>query len=203
MYSWAARESSPAAGAGTPAGECTSGARVIQHGSSSPPRPAGTRSATRSPPGLSRWRPGQAGRPGARPERPRTGTGMLAADPAGRHAAFLPPWPRDLHERPRPSQGPAGPGDGPPHGRDGRGLGVYAHVTPESRAALIAADEADWKSSLAARAAISPGSPVAVLDALLPAVPGRQPRAFPPGPRGSRNGWGSSGSSGPPRDGAD
>jgi hypothetical protein len=47
--------------------------------------------------------------------------------------------------------------------------GVYAHVTPESRAALIAADEADWHSSLAARAAISPRSPVAVLDALLAA----------------------------------
>jgi hypothetical protein len=31
--------------------------------------------------------------------------------------------------------------------------GVYAHVTPESRAALIAADEADWNSSLAAQAA--------------------------------------------------
>jgi hypothetical protein len=45
--------------------------------------------------------------------------------------------------------------------------GVYAHVTPESRAALIAAEEADWNSSLAARAAISPTSPTAVLDALL------------------------------------
>ena len=47
--------------------------------------------------------------------------------------------------------------------------GVYAHVTPQSRAALVAADEADWKSSLAARAAISPHSPVAVLDVLLAA----------------------------------
>ena len=45
--------------------------------------------------------------------------------------------------------------------------GVYAHVTPQSRAALIAADEVDWQSSLAARAAISPRSPVRVLDALL------------------------------------
>jgi hypothetical protein len=45
--------------------------------------------------------------------------------------------------------------------------GVYAHVTPESRAALIAADEADWNSSLAAWGAISPTSPTAVLDALL------------------------------------
>ena len=45
--------------------------------------------------------------------------------------------------------------------------GVYAHVTPQSRATLIAADEADWHSSLAARAAISPRSPVPVLDALL------------------------------------
>ena len=39
-----------------------------------------------------------------------------------------------------------------------------------SGAALVAADEADWKSSLAARAAISPHSPVAVLDVLLAAV---------------------------------
>jgi hypothetical protein len=45
--------------------------------------------------------------------------------------------------------------------------GVYAHITPESRAALIAADEADWHSSLATRAAISVRSPIAVLDALL------------------------------------
>jgi integrase len=45
--------------------------------------------------------------------------------------------------------------------------GVYAHVTPQSRTALAAADEADWKSSLVSRAAISPHSPVAVLDALL------------------------------------
>jgi hypothetical protein len=50
--------------------------------------------------------------------------------------------------------------------------GVYAHVTPTSRAALIAADEADWNTSLAARAAISPCSPVAVLDALLSAYRG-------------------------------
>jgi len=47
--------------------------------------------------------------------------------------------------------------------------GVYAHVTPESRAALIAADEADWKSSLAVRSALSPRSPVPVLDRLLSA----------------------------------
>jgi len=47
--------------------------------------------------------------------------------------------------------------------------GVYAHVTPESRAALIAADEAGWNSSLAARAAISPHSPVPLLEALLAA----------------------------------
>jgi len=45
--------------------------------------------------------------------------------------------------------------------------GVYAHVTPQSRAALIAADDTDWNGSLAARPAISPHSPVAVLDALL------------------------------------
>lgn len=45
--------------------------------------------------------------------------------------------------------------------------GVYAHVTPESRAMLIVADEADWNSSLAARAAINPHSPVIALDAML------------------------------------
>lgn len=45
--------------------------------------------------------------------------------------------------------------------------GVYAHVTPESRAVLTSADEADWSSALAARAAISPQSPVIVLDDLL------------------------------------
>jgi hypothetical protein len=45
--------------------------------------------------------------------------------------------------------------------------GVYAHVTPEARAALIAADEADWTASLAARALISPRTPVPVLDVLL------------------------------------
>ena len=45
--------------------------------------------------------------------------------------------------------------------------GVYAHVTPASRAALIAADDADWNSSLAVRAAISLHSPVPVLDGLL------------------------------------
>jgi hypothetical protein len=47
--------------------------------------------------------------------------------------------------------------------------GVYAHVTSETRAALIAADEADWKSSLAVRSALSPRSPVPVLDRLLSA----------------------------------
>jgi hypothetical protein len=36
--------------------------------------------------------------------------------------------------------------------------GVYAHITPESRTALTAADQADWHDSLAARAAISPCS---------------------------------------------
>ena len=45
--------------------------------------------------------------------------------------------------------------------------GVYAHVTPQSRIALTDADQADWESSLTARAAISPHSPVPALDALL------------------------------------
>jgi hypothetical protein len=53
--------------------------------------------------------------------------------------------------------------------------GVYAHVTPESRMALIAADEADWNSSLAARAAISPTSPAAAIDALLAPFRDSQP----------------------------
>jgi hypothetical protein len=53
--------------------------------------------------------------------------------------------------------------------------GVYAHVTAESRAALIATDEADWNSSLAARAAISPRSPVTVIDALLARSRAAQP----------------------------
>jgi hypothetical protein len=51
--------------------------------------------------------------------------------------------------------------------------GVYAHVTPEEKAALMAADEADWKASLTTRAAICPRSPVPVLDILL--APFREP----------------------------
>ena len=53
--------------------------------------------------------------------------------------------------------------------------GVYAHVKSASRAALTAADGADWNSSLAARAAISPRSPVTVLDALLARSRAAQP----------------------------
>ena len=53
--------------------------------------------------------------------------------------------------------------------------GVYAHVTPKSRTALIAADAADWNSSLAERATISPTSPTAVLDALLAQFRAGQP----------------------------
>jgi len=53
--------------------------------------------------------------------------------------------------------------------------GVYAHVTPQARAALTAADEADWQSSLTARAAISPHSPVPVLDTLLARFRNGQP----------------------------
>jgi len=45
--------------------------------------------------------------------------------------------------------------------------GVYAHITPASRTMLITADQADWGTSLVARAAMSPSSPVPVLDALL------------------------------------
>jgi integrase len=107
------------------------------------------------------------------------------------------PWPglpvrgRNAYHRAQASWLPVLPGATPHscrHGRetcmDGHGVqkvlrdlvmghrtagmeGVYAHITPESRAALIAADEADWHSSLAARAAISARSPLAVLDALL------------------------------------
>ena len=59
--------------------------------------------------------------------------------------------------------------------------GVYAHVTPEPRAALIAADDADWNASLAARAAISPHSPVAVLDTMLARFRDSQLSLFPLG----------------------
>jgi integrase len=45
--------------------------------------------------------------------------------------------------------------------------GVYAHVAPETRAALMAADERDWQTALEARYVISPASPVPVLDSLL------------------------------------
>jgi hypothetical protein len=45
--------------------------------------------------------------------------------------------------------------------------GVYAHVAPEPRAALLATDERDWQATLDVRYAISPTSPVAVLDSLL------------------------------------
>ena len=44
---------------------------------------------------------------------------------------------------------------------------LYAHVATETRAALMATDERDWQAALQARCAISPISPVAVLDALL------------------------------------
>jgi hypothetical protein len=45
--------------------------------------------------------------------------------------------------------------------------GVYAHVAPETRSALMAVDERDWQASLQARFALSANSPVPVLDALL------------------------------------
>ena len=45
--------------------------------------------------------------------------------------------------------------------------GVYAHVAPETRAALIAADERDWRASMWARFALGANSPVPVLNALL------------------------------------
>jgi integrase len=45
--------------------------------------------------------------------------------------------------------------------------GVYAHVAPETRTALMATDERDWHASLQIRLALSPSSPVPVLDALL------------------------------------
>ena len=53
--------------------------------------------------------------------------------------------------------------------------GVYAHVAPETRAALMAADERDWRASLQARFAIAANSPVPVLNALL--APLRQARS--------------------------
>ena len=77
----------------------------------------------------------------------------------------MPSRARDVHGRPKASRKFCGTWswDTSTAGMEG----VYAHVTPESRAALTAADDADWKSSLAARAAMSPHSPVPVLDALL------------------------------------
>jgi hypothetical protein len=45
--------------------------------------------------------------------------------------------------------------------------GVYAHVAPETRATLIAADEHDWYASLQAWFTLNSASPVPVLDALL------------------------------------
>lgn len=45
--------------------------------------------------------------------------------------------------------------------------GVYAHVAPETRAALISTDERDWQVSLETRFALSTHSPVTVLDGLL------------------------------------
>ncbi len=45
--------------------------------------------------------------------------------------------------------------------------GVYAHVAPETRATLMAADERDWQTALQARFTLSPNSPVPVLDTLL------------------------------------
>jgi integrase len=59
--------------------------------------------------------------------------------------------------------------------RTGGMEGVYAHVTPESRTAMIAADQADWESSLAARARMSPRSAVAVLDGLLSGITDGKP----------------------------
>ncbi|MFG2037531.1 hypothetical protein [Dactylosporangium sp. NPDC048998] len=54
--------------------------------------------------------------------------------------------------------------------------GVYGHVSATMRAALVAALQAMWEASLAARAALSPRSAVGVLDGLL--VPfGRSRRA--------------------------
>jgi len=45
--------------------------------------------------------------------------------------------------------------------------GVYAHVAPETRVALMATDERDWQASLEARFTFSPHSPVPILDRLL------------------------------------
>jgi hypothetical protein len=43
----------------------------------------------------------------------------------------------------------------------------YAHVTDAMRQRLTAGLTEQWEASLAARRELSPGSPVAVLDALL------------------------------------
>jgi integrase len=50
---------------------------------------------------------------------------------------------------------------------DGSVQSRYDHITAGMRQALMAALTESWEESLNARRAVSPGSPVAVLDALL------------------------------------
>jgi hypothetical protein len=84
---------------------------------------------------------------------------VLAADPVRGNAALVPVRRGDVHGTAMHLEGPAGPGQ---WGHQTAGLkDVYADVTPGPRAALTVGDEADWKASLAARAVISPRSPVA------------------------------------------
>jgi len=54
---------------------------------------------------------------------------------------------------------------------DGSVQARYSHITPDMRKRLLAALTDTWEASLAARRAISPGSPVATLDTLLRGSP--------------------------------
>jgi hypothetical protein len=51
--------------------------------------------------------------------------------------------------------------------------GVYSHVSPRMRAALVAALQDMWEESVAARSNLSRSSAVAILDAILGARVGR------------------------------
>jgi hypothetical protein len=60
--------------------------------------------------------------------------------------------------------------------------GLYTHVSDRMRDTLVRALQARWEDSLRARAAISPHSPVPLLDELL--APHRQHQGTPNPPSG-------------------
>jgi hypothetical protein len=71
----------------------------------------------------------------------------------------------------------------------GRMRGLYAHASPRMRDDLKQALEERWNESLQARAALSPHSPVPLLDSLLDPKAGRweemTPKFLPSGPNAS------------------